>query len=72
MSTTQRQLREGNPTTDEMRDDIAEHYAMNMDVSDIMVLLLDGCIGLHETPDLEIRDDWEETFGQLKNWETKQ
>ena len=55
-----------------MRDDIAEHYAMNMDVSDIMVLLLDGCIGLHETPDLEIRDDWEETFGQLKNWETKQ
>jgi hypothetical protein len=71
MRTTQRELREGNPTIDEMRDDIAEHYAMNMGVSEVMTLLLDGCIGLNETPDLEIRDDWEETFGELKNWETK-
>ena len=65
MRTTQKQLR-GNekPSTDDMRDDIAEHYAMNMGVSEIMVLLLDGCIGLNETPDLEIRDDWEEIFGE--------
>ena len=53
-----------------MRDDIAEHLAMNMSVSEIMTLLLDGCVGLNETPDLEIKDDWEETFGKLKNWET--
>ena len=73
MRTTQKQLRDNKKlSTDDMRDDIAEHYAMNMQVSEIMTLLLDGCIGLNETPDLEIRDDWEETFGQLKNWETKQ
>ena len=70
MITTQRELREGNPDYDEMRDDIAEHLAMNMSVSEIMTLLLDGCVGLNETPDLEIKDDWEETFGKLKNWET--
>jgi len=65
MRTTQKQLR-GNkePSTDDMRDDIAEHYAMNMGVSEIMTLLLDGCIGLNETPDLEIRDEWEEIFGE--------
>lgn len=71
MRTTQRELREGNPDYDEMRDDIAEHLAMNMSVSEIMTLLLDGCVGLNETPNLEIKDDWEETFGELKNWETK-
>ena len=70
MRTTQRELREGNPDYDEMRDDIAEHLAMNMSVSEIMTPLLDGCVGLNETPDLEIKDDWEETFGKLKNWET--
>lgn len=70
MITTQRELREGNPDYDEMRDDIAEHLAMNMSVSEIITLLLDGCVGLNETPDLEIKDDWEETFGKLKNWET--
>jgi len=70
MRTTQRELREGNPDYDEMRDDIAEHLAMNMSVSEIMTLLLDGCVGLNETPDLEIKDDWEVTFGKLKNWET--
>lgn len=69
MRTTQRELREGNPDYDEMRDDIAEHLAMNMSVSEIMTLLLDGCVGLNETPDLEIKDDWEVTFGKLKNWE---
>ncbi len=71
MRTTKKDLRVGNPDYDEMRDDIAEHLAMNMSVSEIMTLLLDGCVGLNETPDLEIKDDWEETFGELKNWETK-
>lgn len=71
MRTTKKDLREGNPDYDEMRDDIAEHLAMNMGVSEIMTLLLDGCIGLNETSDLEIKDEWEEIFGELKNWETK-
>lgn len=71
MRTTKKDLRVGNPDYDDMRDDIAEHLAMNMSVSEIMTLLLDGCVGLNETPDLEIKDDWEETFGELKNWETK-
>jgi hypothetical protein len=65
MRTTQKQLRDNKKlSTDDMRDDIAEHYAMNMQVSEIMTLLLDGCIGLNETPDLEIRDEWEEIFGE--------
>ena len=71
MRTTKKDLREGNPDYNDMRDDIAEHYAMNMGVSEIMTLLLDGCIGLNETSDLEIKDEWEEIFGELKNWETK-
>jgi hypothetical protein len=48
MRTTQRQIREGEPSMDDMRHDIAEAEAMNMNVSEIMDLLLDGCIGLHE------------------------
>ena len=34
MRTTQRELREGNPTIDEMRFDLAEQEAMNMSVSE--------------------------------------
>ena len=63
MRTTQRELREGNPTIDDMRDDIAEAEAMNMNVSDIMNLLLDGCVGLNEMPDIEIKDEWHNLFG---------
>lgn len=63
MRTTQKQLRDNEePSIDDMRDDIAEHCAMNMDVSEIMVLLLDGCIGLNEIPDLKIKDEWQEIF----------
>jgi hypothetical protein len=65
MRTTKRQIREDNkePSVDDMRDDIAEAEAMNMNVSDIMNLLLDGCVGLNEMPDIEIKDEWHNLFG---------
>lgn len=64
MRTTQRQIREGEPSMDDMRHDIAEAEAMNMNVSEIIELLLDGCIGLHETPAIEIKDEWDRLFGE--------
>ena len=64
MRTTQRQIREGEPSMDDMRYDIAEAEAMNMSVSEIIELLLDGCIGLHETPAIEIKDEWNRLFGE--------
>jgi len=64
MRTTQRQIREGEPSMDDMRYDIAEAEAMNMSVSEIINLLLDGCIGLHETPAIEIKDEWNRLFGE--------
>ena len=71
MRTTQRELREGNPDIDEMRYDLAEQEAMNMNVGEIIDLLLDGCIGLNSMPSVEIKDEWQQIFGELKNWETK-
>ena len=70
MRTTQRELREGNPDIDEMRYDLAEQEAMNIQTSDLINLLLEGFVGLDEIPDIEIRDEWEQIFGELKNWET--
>jgi hypothetical protein len=71
MRTTQRELREGNPTIDEMRYDLAEQEAMNMSVSRMIEFLINGFEGLDDLPDIEIREEWEEIFGELKNWETK-
>ena len=71
MRTTQRELREGNPTIDEMRYDLAEQEAMNMSVSQMIDFLINGFEGLDDLPDIEIREEWEEIFGELKNWETK-
>ena len=70
MRTTQRELREGNPTIDEMRYDLAEQEAMNMSVSQMIDFLINGFEGLDDLPDIEIREEWEQTFGQLKNWDT--
>lgn len=70
MRTTQRELREGNPSLDEMRFDLAEQEAMNMSVSDTIDMLIYGVEPLDEIPEIEIREEWERTFGQLKNWET--
>ena len=70
MRTTKRELREGNPTIDEMKYDLAEQEAMNMSVSQMIQYIIDGFEGLDDLPDIEIREEWEETFGELKNWET--
>ena len=70
MRTTQRELRVGNPSLDEMRFDLAEQEAMNMSVSDTIDMLIYGVEPLDEIPEIEIREEWERTFGQLKNWET--
>ena len=64
MRTTERQLREGEPTIDDMRHDLAEQEAMNMNVGDIVGLLKDGFEGLDNMPDIEIREEWEKLFGE--------
>ena len=51
-------------TTDEMRYDLAEREAMNMNVAEIIELLLDGCIGLNQMPSIEVKDEWNEIFGE--------
>ena len=66
MRTTEKQLRQGKPTIDQMRFDLAEQEAMNMNVSDIINILLDGFEGLENIPDIEIRDEWENLFGERK------
>ena len=70
MRTTERELREGNPTINEMRYDLAEQEAMNMSVSQMIQYIIDGFEGLDNLLDIEIREEWEEIFGELKNWET--
>jgi len=69
MRTTKRQSRDDNeePDIDTMRYDLAEAEAMNMGVSEIIDLLLNGCVGLEETPDIEIKDEWNEIFGDLND-----
>ena len=66
MRTTEKQLREGKPTIDDMRHDLAEQEAMNMNVGDIVSLLKDGFEGLDNMPDIEIRDEWNSLFGEEK------
>ena len=43
---------------------------MNMPVGQIIELLIDGFEGLDMIEDGEIREEWEQVFGELKNWET--
>ena len=64
MRTTERQCREGEPTIDDMRYDLAEQEAMNMGTDEIINLLLHGVQGLDEIPDIEIRDEWNQLFGE--------
>jgi len=66
MRTTERQLREGEPTIDDMRHDLAEQEAMNMNVGDIVGLLKDGFEGLENMPDEDIRHEWDSLFGEEK------
>ena len=66
MRVTEKQLREGEPTIDDMRHDLAEQEAMNMGFGDIVRLLKDGFEGLDNMPDIEIRDEWNNLFGEEK------
>ena len=67
MRTTDRELREGEPTTDDMRIDIAEHEAMNIQTKDLIEMLLSGFEGLENMPDIEIRDEWKMLFGEAES-----
>ena len=67
MRTTKRQSRDEEPTIDDMRYDLAELEAMNMGVSQIIDFLLDGCEGLYEASDFDIREEWERVFGVDKD-----
>jgi|TARA_R110000824_G_scaffold107813_4_gene254365 hypothetical protein len=64
MRTTEKQLREGEPTIDDMRQDLAEQEADTLQHSEIMELLLTGFEGLENMPDIEIRDEWNALFGE--------
>ena len=66
MRVTERQIREGEPTIDDMRHDLAEQEAINMNVGDIVRLLKDGFEGLDNIADIEIRDEWTTLFGEEK------
>jgi hypothetical protein len=64
MRTTEQQTRDDDPTIDDMRYDLAEHEAMNMNISDIIDMLMCGFEGLDNLPDIEIRDEWNMLFGK--------
>lgn len=66
MRTTEQQSRGNNeePDMDTMRYDLAEREAMNMSVSEVIELLINGCEPLDEAPDIEVRDEWNSIFGE--------
>ena len=66
MRTTSREIRKTEPTTEDMRFDLAELEAMNMNTSDIINMLIDGFEGLDNAPDIYIRDEWESLFSNDK------
>ena len=66
MRTTEFQSRDEEPTIDDMRYDLAEQEAMNMNVSDIIVLLVEGCEGLENVADIDIQEEWNQIFGKDK------
>lgn len=67
MRTTKEQQRDEEASIDDMRYDLAEAEAMNMQVSDIIDLLIYGCEGLESIPDIEVRDEWNQLFGVDKD-----
>ena len=66
MRVTERQLREGKPTIDDMRHDLAEQEAINMDTGEVIEMLLDGFVGFDNFDDIDIRDEWNKLFGEEK------
>ena len=67
MRTTEFQSREEEPTIDDMRYDLAEQSAMNMSVSQIIEILLDGVEGLNDIADIDIEEEWNQIFGVDKD-----
>ena len=67
MRVTDRQLRTDPPTIEEMRQDLAEQEADNLQHSDIMELLLNGFEGLENMDDIDVRDEWNAVFGDSNN-----
>jgi hypothetical protein len=67
MRTTEFQSREGEPTIDDMRYDLAEQSAMNMGVGQIIEILLDGVEGLNDIADIDIEEEWQSIFGVDKD-----
>ena len=64
MWTTARESREGVPTIDDMRYDLAEQEAINMKTSEIISMLIDGFEGLDNADDEDVRSEWEMLFGE--------
>lgn len=48
---------------DDMRYELAEREAMNMNTADIINLLLEGYEGLDNISDLEVEEEWNNLFG---------
>ena len=57
-------------TIDEMRYELAELEAMNFTTNDVINMLIEGTFGLENVPDIEIRDEWERTFGGMEDQKT--
>ena len=57
-------------TIDEMRYELAELEAMNFTTNDVINMLIEGTFGLENVPDIEIRDEWERTFGGMEDHKT--
>ena len=52
-----------NMDVDDMRYELAEREAMNMNVADIINLLVEGCEGLDNVADIDIIEEYNNTFG---------
>ena len=57
-------------TIDDMRYELAELEAMNFTTNDVINMLIEGTFGLENVPDIEIRDEWETTFGGMEDQKT--
>ena len=66
MRTREIQTRENEPTIDEMRYDIAELEAMNLTTDNVIDILIHGVNNLSDVPDVEIKDEWNQLFGESK------
>ena len=66
MRTTEKQLRDGEPNMEQMRNDLAEQEAMTLQTSDVIELLLNGFEGLENMPNEDIRYEWDAIFGEEK------